>query len=334
MPSIDRRIPAIAVCVLLVLGGCLGAGGQTTDTTTTAATSTTTAPTTSTTTTTSPQTTTDTTHDRWIRGDAVELSPAKIAAETSQNLSNLDANARDVVRRAVENGSTTLTTVREAPGEFHRPVVVDGAYYDLNRTTVSAESVTVHDFKMSGPIREESDEYDRATADAVAFENLSAPDQRVFRVGLPSDERLDEIRFTKLFHFYYENGTPPANATFADGDVHYVAYEGHYFRVKFDETRTVNRTTYRYAAERIASSQEEYTEIALDRYVTNVSNASLSGEPREILIRTLENGSVNYHSEDPSMDGDYVAFYRWTLDHQFVRYEGEYYWLQIYKVME
>lgn len=341
MPS-SRRSTAVLACVLLVLAGCAGTptDSASTSTSPTAPTNDTPADATTATTsataterTTSPPTT-DSTHDRWIRGDVVPVRPYQIATETSTRIQRLDASAASIARQAVTNGSVTVTSVREPYSGGPYPVVVNESVYDINRTVISSETVTVHEIEMEGPLREGSDQYQTAESDAIAFDDLPAADQQAFLAGIPENENLSRISFSTQFPYHYENGTPPADSVFVSDEPRYVAYQGHYFQIGSDGTDEREQRTYRYEATRVAPNMTAYEDVAVERYVTNVSNTSLPTGVEEILLGGIENGSVYYHSEDPSIDSDYRAFYQWSRENRFVEYEGEYYWLRIMKVME
>lgn len=338
MPSSPTA--ALLASLLLVLAGCSGVPVETTTSTAPTASTTTTTPpdtrtdTTTSTPTTTTRTTTDSIHDRWIRGDVVQVDTHQIAVETSIRAQRLDSDERQIVRAAVENGSTTATTLTDAFSGGYYPIVVNGTVYEVNRTLVSNESVRVHTIQLDGPLREGSDPYRTAQNESVAFDALPAGDQAAFLAGIPMDEDLDSISFATQYPYQYENGTPPANSVLVSDNVRYVAYQGHYFQVQFDGASQDEQRTYRYVAREVAANLSAYESVALNRYVANASNTSLSPRAQEILLDGLENGSVYYHSEDPSIATHYENFYYWSQEHRFVEYEGEYYWLQVMKVME
>lgn len=335
MPSTGAA--AVAVCLLLVLAGCSGGpadtttsgvGVTTTPNTTTAVTST------ATTSRTTTRTTTDTTHDRWIRGSAYTVNPETVALESSIPIGRLDPSTARIVNETIENGTTTVTRIGTTYDGSRYPVVVNGTYYDVNATLLEQERVTVHLFDVEGPLQEDTDQYEAAASDAVAFENLSAPDQRIVEASLPENRDLDTVSVDTFAQVPFEDGTAPSNATLADGTVHYVEYDGHYLRIEFKQEDVRDRSTYRYEASLVAESFDAYRPIATDRYVTNASNSTLPEGAQEVLIGTLQNGSIYYHSETPTIAPSYETFYYWTRDHRFVRYQGEIYRLDIMRVME
>lgn len=324
---------ALLLLCLVVSGGCVSVS-DTPDTATTQTTATTENPMTATTTettTTSSRTTPDGTHRRWIRGRAVAVTAADIAERTSFRLSETAAADRPLYHRAITNGSARGTVLGDRDDPPRCPVVVNGTYYAINRTEIASELVTVHRFSISGPVDEGTDEHATATDEGVAFENLSAIDRKVFSTGMPSEGTEG---FYLEFDYRFENATPPDASRLADADTVYVRFEGEYYRVTFERTRTVHRITYRYTASAVANSTEAYAEIATDRYVTNVSNVSLSGEARKALVRMIRNGSIEYETRDPGFPTHLERLYEWSTRHRFVEYRGEYYAVQVSKVVE
>lgn len=324
-------------CVLVVIAGCSGAPADTTTATTVASGGTTTAATTDATatpTTSTRQTTTDTTHDRWIRGSAYTVNEETVALESSISIDSLDASDARIVNETIENGTTTVTRIGQVYSGSRYPVVVNGTYYDVNATLLERERVTVHLFAVEGPLREGTDAYETAEAQAVSFENLSTTDRQIVTESLPEDRDLDTVSVDTIAPVTFENDTVPDSSTLADGDTHYVEYEGHYLRIEFRQEDVRDRSTYRYEANVVAEGFDTYVDIAIDRYVTNASNTTLPEGSQEVLLNTLENGSIYYHSETPTIAPSYETFYHWTRNHRFVRYEGDIYRLDIMRIME
>lgn len=328
-----QRYSTLALLALtMVTAGCLG--GPAADATTTDATPGT-APTTELPTTgnggpaTVTTTTTPDAHDRWLRGDVVEVSPADIARQTSEPLSEVDPDRRSLYRTAVENGSVARTFLDEAPrGVTARPVRANGTYYAIERTVRSRETVEAHlvDLELTP---------DQSASDPIPFEDLSPAARGAFLGVLPPQERLDDVSGFALRDYHrFENGTPPADAPALDGERHAIEYDGTVYDFELGGETSTTRMDVEYSASAVAESRRGWQSRAIERHVTNFSAASLDGKAREKLVAAIDSGEIEFHSPNPSVPEWVETLRDWTRTHRFVSYRGQLYDLQIYFVME
>lgn len=298
------RRPLLLGCVVLVLvAGCLGPAA-TDNSTPTAATP---EPTTSTP---APTTAAPTTHvgmgaDGWYHGytfSAYEVGPAGFASEVAPAATTLEPEREPLVRRGAANGSVTATHAGEhGPLSGTDYVRVNGTYYAVTETTLDSEPRVAFRFDLEGPVGARNGEHDldRARENAVAAENLSAPDRRAFFEGLPPAEERpepDEGSFSAGFFVYYESDTAPANSTLTDGDTHFVEHEGAYYAIAVDERQRTTRYTTHYGFERVADTPEAFAEAVRSEFVTPLS--SLPDRERLLLLDVVENGSVHWDGDE------------------------------------
>lgn len=358
MPSVSAR-PAIAVVAVLavVLAGCTG-GGPAGTTTRPDATTEATGPTATTTddpTSTEERTTTaDYTamgDDGYYRGydfRASETRLGELADSVAPTPEELEPEREPLARRGAGNGSVT---VHHTGGERSGPLAsldylrANGTYYAVNATTVGRERRTAYQFDLEGPVGSATSEYDldRAKREAVAAENLSAPDRRVFFEGLPHPEDRPDRgagSFLAGFYYFYPNDTVPAAATVADGETHFVEYDGNYYALTFDGTQRLDRYETRYDFVPVAENRSEFASLVRERYVTNVSTADLDDGNRSRLADLVRRGHVEW-SGNASAVPDRIRRLERLVERlppegnvAYVEFDGTYYRLTLRLVME
>ena len=349
-----RSLLLAAVVCSLVLAGCT-TGDQAGPLSTTESPETTTAnATTTVATTTAATTTAETTSagmgaDGWYRSyrfRASQTSLASLAERVARTPEELEPEREPLARRGASDGSVTVAHAGDhGPLDGLDYVRTNGTYYAVGSEQVAVESRTAFDFGMEGPISAENSEYSlqRAKREAVAAENLSAPDSAVFFEGLPPAEERPEPGegsfVTGYFHFYATDEAP-ANATFVDGETHFVAYDGAYYAVEFDEKRTLDRTETRYTFDVVASNQSAFASLVGDRFVTNLSTSDLGDRDRELVRDVVENGSIFWEgnaSETPAAIGRRAELLEELAPKGSVAYveiDGRYYRITVMQVME
>lgn len=350
-----RSLLLVAVVCSLVLAGCTtgdNAGpNQTkvTDTTYPGATETTTPATTTPETTISDTTSTGMGADGWYHGytfRADQTDLASIGAEVARTPDELDAEEASLVRQGASNGSVTVAHTGASGPLYNLDYVrVNDTYYEVSPTQVESESRKAFVFDVEGPITADSREYsfDRAKREAIAAENLPAPDRAVFFDGLPPAERRpapNEGSFFVGFTYFYATDTAPENATFTDGETHFVAYDGTYFAVQFEENLWEDRSETRYTFEPVAQNQSAFDSIVREQYVTNLSTSELTADERELVRDIVENGSIRWSGDDsetpPEIRQRKEALQKLSPDRRdaYVEVDGEYYEITLVEVME
>lgn len=340
-----RALPALALVVLLVASGCLGGGSTGTDVPETSAVDTPTQPTAPTPTTTADQPTTARTtteddngrettttrdrHDRWLRGDVVEVPPEEVARRSAQPLSEVYHEYRPIFGAAIENGSVTRTLLVEPPNSTDgHPIRVEETYYRLEGEVLRERQVRVHNFELDTPPAQS------VGGDPVAFESLSPVDKRIVREGAPPAEERDDLGgFRGFYTIRFANGTAPNSSQLVEKPT-LVRFENRTYSIAFDGTRTETQRTYRYTSAVVADSWDAWKQLALQRHVTNLSEVELNGTARQRLQQAVVTGSINYHSPNPSVPAWVDELRLWLDDHNFVEYHGQVYRLDIYYVME
>lgn len=326
------RLLSVVVAAAMLTAGCLGGGPATPERGTAGTTTTSTASpgeTTDATPVTDTTTTTRDAHDRWLRGDVVEISAARIAEETSTPLEEVRYESRRVFAAAIENGTTVRTSIGELPdGTEGYPVRLNGSYYAVERTVRDETEVTAHDVELEKRL-------DQSERETVAFEELSPAARAAFRAGLQPAERRDPgDGFIRSYRYQFADGGPPGNATILDGDQHAVSFEGQTYLFTLGERTTATRRTVGYTASVVANSTAEWESVAVDRHVTTLSAADLNGTARERLIAAVEAGGIDFHSPNPSVPEWVDTLREWLDRHRYVSFQGQLYHLDIYYVME
>lgn len=231
----------------------------------------------------------------------------------------------EIVTRAVENGSTTVTHPSLPLDPEGRTYAVDGAYYDLavesreNRTEWSVNVLV---------------DYNRSADDpTVESAELSPVDRSVLR-------RATIQRPRRLYEGYDQGAVwryTPAQLEASAFSEEYVAlrYGGDRVAVRV-EREPVAVTEYRYTATEVAPDAETYGASLRENYALTLSPADLSSAERDLLARAT-NGTYyagssyddvfrsvrnRFRAHDPVGSTDSGGW--WV-----VRYDGTTYWAEL-----
>jgi hypothetical protein len=246
----------------------------------------------------------------------------RIAEEASRSAAPDRDDDRAVVRRAVENGSATVTD-GSPPVERGLPFGYDGAYYEVDWNVTDSQpatSVSLEiDYNGSAPAGE-----------TVGYDALSPRDRELLDGLLPPrTERRTEGYDFGTGGTYTE---PERNrSVLLSGEYEAVRFEGETYPVAV-ETEPTTLRTYRYTVTTVADSTAAYADRLRERHLFTLSG--LSEDERSVVEEAIsENGSYYAESDDDEafrgvleeFDGRSAiesTEYRGTW---LVRYEGEVY---------
>ena len=250
------------------------------------------------------------------------VDDTELAATASSNLSKAPPPVREVVGEAVDGAATVEDTT--PPVDLDRPVLRDGRYYNLTRTVVDERPVSVYEVEI---------DYDPADTDgaAVAYADLPAGDRAAVDALLPPDERRVEG---------YDMGTgvrysdaEAANSTLAGSEA-LVAVDGERYRVRVGDPREVTVETYRYTAETVAQSPDEYADHLRERYLFTLDG--LPDREREVVETAIEEGYYAESADDAAFGAVVERFFSRRAvprteygGNWLVRYENTTYWVDL-----
>lgn len=257
---------------------------------------------------------------------SVSLDRVDDAGVTDRVTRDLPAADEDRVgaplHAAVENGSGTVPDARRVPFDTDRPVVHDGAVYDLNYTVVDERSV---------PRFRVGVDYDPETvpAETVAFESLSPPDREALS-GLvtPGDGPRNDGPDAYGVAVYEE---PSASALV--GTETAVSYRGETYLVTVDRDGSATFRDYRYTATRVGSVESYGASL---RESHEFTLGSLPAD-QESVLQEAQNGSYyadgsddeafaglleRFRAHEAVREDEYVG--EWIL-----RWRGETYWAKL-----
>ncbi|ESP87594.1 hypothetical protein [Candidatus Halobonum tyrrellensis] len=257
------------------------------------------------------------------------VNDTELAGHASHDPPTTRADPRDgrgeTVKRAVENGSTTVTAPSPPLDSEGRTYAVDGAYYDLaveprgNHTEWSVTLLV---------------DYNRSADDpTVEYADLSPVDRSVLR-------RATLQRPRRLYEGYDQGAVwryTPAQLEASAFSEEYVAvrYGGDRVAVRI-EREPVAVTEYRYTATQVAPSAGAYGASLRENYAFTLSPADLSSAERDLLARAT-NGTYYAGS---SYDDVFRSVRNRLRAHDpvgstdsggswVVRYDGTTYWAEL-----
>jgi hypothetical protein len=241
----------------------------------------------------------------------------------------------EVVREAVRNGSATATGTSPPVrvGDRRLPVRLDGAYHELSSDVV--DETTVYRFEVGvdynatdpeGPVVRAAD---LSARDRAVVADLFPPRTDRRREGYDSGTGASytraELAASALVDREQEPGSPSEFVLVRDG-------ERYQLRSVRGEPDT--RYTYRYTAERVAGSDDEYADRVRDRHLFVLRD--LPKDEREVLAAATEGTYRADGSDDAAFRGVVERFRaRGAVARDeyegswVVRWDGRTYWAEV-----
>lgn len=183
---------------------------------------------------------------------------------------------RLIVRRAVENGSTTARS-HEPPVRPGHPFEYEGRYYNLTRSVVDREPGTLArielDFNESVPPTE-----------TVAYPALPRRDREVLAGILPPGGLGGYVTY---------NATERNESVLLSGEYQAVRYRGKTYPYDVADTDNGTVETYRYTPTLVANSSAEYATQLREAHLFELAN--LSVDERQVVEKAIED---TYYAED------------------------------------
>lgn len=227
--------------------------------------------------------------------DMQAVNDSELAAEASRSLDELapvymesEKAPREIVRSAIENGTTTVTAI-SAPLELERPFEYQGGYYTVDsavieRGTANAVGITA-DFNTTSTNGSAIEFADLPTVDQDALSPLfpprmpPRPDDSTIGIGaIYTDAELERSVLAPVQQY---------DAVIVDGKRYALSVE---------EPRTVSVETYRYEATKIADSASAFADYLREMYAFTLSG--LSEAEREVITEAIDDGQYYADSDD------------------------------------
>lgn len=243
----------------------------------------------------------------------MDLRPRPNAAERTP---------REIVRAAIENGSTTVTAP-SPPVDIDLPVAYEGGYYNLSATVVDereANAVTITvDYNTT-----------QSNGTAIALEELPEADQSALAALFPQrvpQEEGEEFGVGAIYTDAELNDSVLAPVQQYDA----VIVDGQRYAIEVGEVESVTVATYRYTTSLVAESAAAYAQQLEAAHAFPLSN--LTDGERSVLETAIEEGSYYAESTD---DEAFESLLRTIRPHDAIvkdrasglwllRYEGELY---------
>jgi hypothetical protein len=187
----------------------------------------------------------------------------------------------------------------ERPGPFKNgPIVThNGSYYELQRNVTHENRANFHsigiDSQVSDDLRPVSEE------DVIEFSELSSADKELFLYGAAKmaaeDSKIDGTSFSWVF----SQNRSIEESDIVNENASVVRYNNELYEVEY--SRTVSpllRQEVQYEMVLVASNNSEFKKEYLDQLVTQITDSTLSGPEREVILKTLQESSLRIEGHD------------------------------------
>jgi len=252
-----------------------------------------------------------------------EVSDSELADQASNDAEIIERDIEEpnVTSELFGNGTYTRTGRWEEVNTDLR-YVYDGEYYRLDAETSPAPPDAVH-------IVEAEYVGDEEMEDETEYEELPDVDREA--LSFLTSAELTDGEYQNSVEHLYEAGADEESAIVSGMTV--VVVDGRRFSVETEESQVIDRQEFDYAAEKIASSQDEFVSWLKEEYMFELSG--LSDEERAVVEQAIEEGYYENSSEEafeslanrfqehdavePEEEGGY-----WIVE-----YEGTTYWTDL-----
>lgn len=210
-----------------------------------------------------------------------------------------DRRPASVVRAAIDDGSATVTAP-SPPVDRGLPFERDGAYYNVTWTVTDERSATM----VSLAVDYNATDTD---GDAVAFEDLPAPDREALDSVLPPSTTRRVPGPDVGVGATYTDAELNASVLAPSPEYDVVVYEGTRYRVTVGEPRDVTVRTYRYEATRVAPDAAAYAAHLRETYAFTMTG--LDDAERDVVAEAID-GSYYAQSDDDAAFASVVDRFR------------------------
>lgn len=224
------------------------------------------------------------------------VNDTELAAETSRSVATeerleIGGNHRpwEIAKRAIENGSTTVSADSE-PMDTTEPWVYEGEYYRLTGTVVGTESAYRVDIGI---------DYNGSDPGgiAISFEELPRADRSALDPLLPQRYPPDGPGMD--FGIGATYGPDELNESMLVGDEYdVVVFGGERYPIDVGDPEPVDLTRYRYSASRIAANASAYAASLRSAYAFTLTG--LDEQARSVFEDAVADGSYYAESTDDS----------------------------------
>ncbi len=258
------------------------------------------------------------------------VTDAELAERASQSTANAPDERRALVAGAVENGSAT-TEARGTPFDPDRPVAFEGRFYEMTRSVVDERE------ERSWSLKVDYDPPADAEGAAVAFADLPDVDREVLSNLIPpsGDPPRGDGPDMGVGHVYGPDGEA-ASALVPEQRYEFVTHEGERYGLGVEGPRMITVETYRYEAEPVAESADEYAAQVREEYLFALDG--LSDAEREIVAEAVDG---SYNAGEPSdafasLESRFREHPGFAVDEYggewVVEYDGGTYWADLYSL--
>ena len=252
-------------------------------------------------------------------------------APTEQLPLPTEGASTELVSDTVTGGTTEIQTYGDAPikdGEYFETA---DAFYRFSYTV--GDSVTVTAFELD--IIWEADQRVPDDETALVFEDLSERDKRAFTFALNGPrykqfEQSNEVLRLRDVPAPYPDGRD--GSVFPEDETTWVEYEDRVYEVSVGDLTTLERRTFVYEADQVASDDASFEQHIVDQHL--IALAELPEAGRTVMREAIEGG---YEECTPLSDGleavdealtDSTALPEPHENSWYVSFEGERYRLE------
>ena len=254
----------------------------------------------------------------------------QLADSASRSVENASVNpvaqGREVARRAIENGSTTVVA-DSPPVRTGLPYRHDGRFYNLSRSVLGTEP----GYRIAVEI-----DYNASTVEGtvVDYDDLPAVDRRALAPLVDRQRRALEPGYDFGLPATYTESEAEASVLVTDQEVDAVRYEGEVYPVNANGPESVTLEVYRHEATPVADSPEAYAEDLKATYAFTLSG--LSDAESDVVAEAITD---TYYAEDDD-DEAFASLVERFRAHDpvvsrertgkwVVRYDGQLYWAEM-----
>ena len=133
--------------------------------------------------------------------------------------------------------------------------------------------------------------------DVIEFSELSSADKELFLYGAASvvDDNSDGIFFSWVF----SQNRSIEESDIVNENASVVRYNNELYQVTYSQTASpLRRQEVQYEMVLVASNNSEFKREYLDQLVTQITDSTLSGPEREVILKTLQESSLRIEGHD------------------------------------
>jgi len=186
----------------------------------------------------------------------------------------------------------------ERPGPFKNgPIVTrNGSYYELQRNVTHENRANSHRIDISSQVCD--DLRPVSEEDVIEFSELSSADKELFLYGAASI--VDGESDCTFFPWVFSQNRSIEESDIVNENASVVRYNNELYQVTYrlQTDSPLLRQEVQYEMVLVASNDSEFKREYLDQLVTQITDSTLSGPEREVILKTLQESSLRIAGHD------------------------------------